>query len=85
MVETDREGEWNGKKRCVSVSCLQTLCSPLPGFSHFITLLQLGTLYQPKMFDILGVRLNNELSLWCIKEQLGQIPLILPLTLIVFD
>ncbi len=34
------------------------------------------------MFDILG--LNNKLIFWCIQEQLGQILLILPLSLIVF-
>ena len=37
------------------------------------------------LFDVLGMRLNNQLSLWCIQEQLGQITLILPLTLIVFE
>ena len=42
-------------------------------------------LSQAKMlvFDLLGMRLNNQLSLWCVYQQLGQNPLILPLSLIV--
>ena len=53
----------------VSVSYLQRV-------SDFLSLLLLGTLYQPNMclFDVLGMRLNNQLSLWCIQEQLGQNP-----------
>ena len=68
------------EKRRVSVSYLQRV-------SDFLSLLLLGTLYQPNMclFDVLGMRLNNQLSLWCVQEQLGQILLILPLTLIVFE
>ena len=48
--------------------------------SYFVTLLLLGTFYQPNMclFDALGMTLNNKLSLWCVQEQLGQILLILP-------
>lgn len=44
-------------------------------FSYSLSLLQLGALYQPKMslFD------------WCVYDQLRQILLILPLSLIVFD
>lgn len=44
-------------------------------------------LYQHKMlvFDILGMRTNNQLSFWCVYKQLGQIPLILPLNIIVFE
>ena len=66
------------EKRRVSVSYLQRV-------SDFLSLLLLGTLYQPNMclFDVLGMRLNNQLSLWCVQEQLGQILLILPL--IVFE
>ena len=47
---TDREGGWNGEKRRVSVSCLQRACSPLPGFSYLLTLLLLGTFYQPNIW-----------------------------------
>ncbi len=36
----------------------------------------LRTLYQPNMslFDILGMRLNNQLIFWCVQEQFGQNP-----------
>lgn len=37
--ETDREGDWNWGKSCVSVFCLQKTCSSLPGFTYFLTLL----------------------------------------------
>ena len=37
------------------------------------------------LFDALGMRLNNQVSLWCVQEQLGQILLIKPLTLTVFE
>ena len=84
---TDREADWNGEKRLVSVSYQQRACSPLPGFSYFLTLSLFGTFYQPNMwlFDIWGMRLNCQLSLWSVWEQLGQILLILPLGLIVFE
>lgn len=39
-----------------------------------------GTLYQPKMFVF-----DNQLSLWCVYEQLGQNPLKLPLSFIVLE
>ncbi len=47
--------------------------------SAFVFLAVLRTLYQPKMlqFDILGTRLNNQFTVWCISVQLGQILLIL--------
>lgn len=59
------------------------LCSPLPGFSYihiFFAVLQ--TLYEPEIlvFDIMGIRLNNQLSLWCVYKQLRQIVLIVPLS-----
>ena len=43
--------------------------------------------YQQKMclLDVLGMRLSNVLSLWCVQEQLGEILLILSLTLTVFE
>lgn len=68
------------RKMRVSVSYLQR-------FSYFLTLLPLWTLYQPKMcvFDVLEIELNNQPSLLCVQEQLGQILLILHLTLLVFD
>lgn len=61
---------WNRQKggfeRCVSVSYLQWPCRPLPGFSYFLSLLPLRTLYQPNMlvFDYLVRWLNIQLSLW---------------------
>lgn len=72
---------------CGSVSDLQRLCGALPGYSYFRSLMLLGTLHQPKVlvFDVLGTRLKNQLSLWCVYEQLVQILLSLPLSLIVFD
>ena len=47
---------------------LQRPSSPLPGFSHFFTLLLLWTLHQQRMWEfvVLEIRLNNQLSLWCI-------------------
>ena len=68
-MKTDREGDWDGEKRRVSVSSLQR-------FSYFLTSLLLETLHRPEMclFDVLGMRLNNWLSLWCVQEQLGQKP-----------
>lgn len=56
--------------------------------SYFnIVLLFSARLYKIKalVFDILGMRLGNQLSLWFVYKQLGQIPLILPLRLIVFE
>ncbi len=52
----------------------------------FVFLSELRTLRQPKtsLWDILGLRLNNQLVSWCVQEQLGQIRLTLPLSLIVF-
>ena len=77
VMETHREGDWNEEKGCVSVSYQQRPCSPLPGFSSFLTLFLLGALYQPKVsvFDNVGMRLNNQLSF-------RQILRILPLSLI---
>ena len=74
-VTKQKTTDWNEEKRSDGVSCLQSSCSSLPGFSYCLSLLQLRTLYQPKMslFD------------WCVNEQLRQILLILPLSLIVFD
>ena len=47
---------------------------PLPGFSYFFNLLLLWKLYRPKMlvFDILGMKLINQLPFWCVYEQLGE-------------
>ena len=61
--------------RCVSVSYLHWL-----DFLIFLTLLLLRTFYQLKMwqFDVLGMRLSSNISLWCVQEHLGQILLILP-------
>ena len=41
-------------------------------FHIFFSLLLLRMLYQPKMlvFDVLRTRLNNQLSLWYVYEQL---------------
>ena len=50
-------------------------------FHMFSLLLQLGTPCRPKMwlFDVLS--LNNQLSLWCVQEQLGQNPTVSTLKL----
>ena len=60
------EGDWNMEKSRVGVSYLQRV-------SDFLSLLLLGTLHQPNMClsDVLGTRLNNQLSSWCLQEQLG--------------
>ena len=49
-------------------------------FTFFFAVLQ--TLYEPEIlvFDIMGIRLNNQLSLWCVYKQLRQIVLIVPLS-----
>ena len=55
-TDTDREGDWNGEKRHVSVSYLQRPCSLcVLLLSQFAAVL--GTLHRPRMwlFDILGI------------------------------
>ena len=55
---------------------------PLPVFAYFLIIsLYLGRVTKTSTFDVLGLRLSYQLSLWCIKEQLRQILLIVPLTL----
>ena len=82
-MEKGREGKW-GQKVC---QCLVSADTREPSawlffFSQFVAVL--GALYQHKMSvtDVLGIGLNNKLSLWCVYEQLGQILLILPLNYI---
>ena len=65
-VRRRKRTERNGEKRRVSVSYLQRpCCRLLPGFSYFLSSLLLGTLHWPEMwlFDVLGLRLNNQPSL----------------------
>ena len=72
--KTHREEDWNWEKRCVSVSELQRSCSPLPGFCYFLFATVLTMRYQPKtlVFNVLGMRLSNQLSFCCVCKQQQQ-------------
>ena len=74
-LNRQRERDWNVEKMYVGV--------PIFLFSLFAA--AQDALPTQHVCIWLGMRLNNQLSLWCIQEQLGQILLILPLTLIVFE
>ena len=67
-----QQGDWNEEKRCVSVL---RLCLDLLIFT--VCCCCSGRFTNPKC-GVLGKRLNNQLSLWCVY---GQILLILPLSL----
>lgn len=86
-LSVHREGDWDGENRRVSVWYLQTLQPSAWIFVLTQFLVVLGMLHQPKMsaFDVLRMRLSHQFTLWCVHKQLGQILLVLPLGLIVFE
>ena len=79
-VTRQKEGRLEcGGKCLVSADVPLALCMKCLIFS--------GRLYQITVlvYDVVGMRLGNQLSLWCVYKQLGQILLILPLNLMVFE